>query len=282
MNNCSSAQLSVMDVDGAFTRDLEDNLEDSHTRADQPCMQNFFVMRHGHRLDDFDRKWVYTAPRPWDPPLTEAGKMRAWDKGKKLRAEGWNITRILCSPFLRCVQTAVEVTTALCLLESSSDSQSSRGAIIDPSMVKVSIEYGLAEVMNRLAIRCGSIPPQGPSTLEIAELYALFPAGTTDISVQAIWPKLPSWVETMDAAHSRYSSTFQAAADMFPRENILCVTHGEGVGVSVAMRQRVHVYGVDYCGYSHAQRPIYSFSSDSVKAGEFELLTEPDQSGVFF
>jgi phosphohistidine phosphatase SixA len=72
-------------------------------------VQNLFVMRHGERMDDAEPSWVAEAARPWDPPLTEKGHLQAQEKGKKLRSEGFLVTRILVSPFLRCVQTTAGV-----------------------------------------------------------------------------------------------------------------------------------------------------------------------------
>lgn len=72
-------------------------------------VQNLFVMRHGERMDDAEPTWLATATRPWDPPLTEKGHLQAQEKGKKLRSEGFLVTRILVSPFLRCVQTTAAV-----------------------------------------------------------------------------------------------------------------------------------------------------------------------------
>jgi hypothetical protein len=109
-----------------------------------PHVQHLFVMRHGERLDDADPSWVPRTDRPWDPPLTETGKQQAWEVGKKLRSEGWGITRVVVSPFLRCVQTAAQVVTALCLVDDDDSShhaaasESSQDAVIDPSKVKVS------------------------------------------------------------------------------------------------------------------------------------------------
>lgn len=242
-----------------------------------PRMQHLLVMRHGDRMDDAQPSWIVTAPRPWDPPLTELGKWRARETGRRLRRQGWNITRILCSPFLRCVQTAAEMVLALAALDSSAAGD----VAIDPSKIKVSIEYGLSEVMNTLAIRVSNIPPEGPTTLDLGELEALLPAGTVDHSVERMMLKLPEWPETLDAAYQRYVKTFQAAADMFPKENVLCVTHGEGVGVSVSKFQ-VSVHQVNYCAVSHAQRSVYNFSTPP-EAGKFELITEPgDESGICF
>lgn len=109
-----------------------------------PHVQHLFVMRHGERLDDADPSWVPKTDRPWDPPLTERGKQQAWEVGKRLRTEGWGITRVVVSPFLRCVQTAAQVVTALCLVDDDDSShhaaasESSKDAVIDPCKVKVS------------------------------------------------------------------------------------------------------------------------------------------------
>ena len=56
---------------------------------------------------------------------------------------------------------------------------------------------------------------------------------------------------------------------------------GEGVGVSIsAFKEDTHVYAVEYCAYSHAQRTIFSYTTDGFNAGKFEVLTESDQSGI--
>ncbi|KAG6544246.1 hypothetical protein Mapa_014349 [Marchantia paleacea] len=280
--------ISELKEEASLSRPVagESSAEESNP-GEKPYMQNLFVMRHGERRDDADELWVESAPRPWDPPLTEKGKYQAWIVGKRLRKEGWNITRVLVSPFLRCVQTAAEVITALCLVDSSSDASNSRDAVIDPSKVKVSFEFGLSELMNARAIRR---PPDAatngsqdiPWHLELSQLAAMFPAGTFDGSVKSIWPQIPAWRESTADAHQRYATTLLSVANKFVRENVLCITHGQGVGVSVAEFQFL-VYAVDYCAHSHVQRPIYSFSPDgSFSAGEWELLTESGPSGVLY
>eukprot|EP00252_Welwitschia_mirabilis_P013057 TRINITY_DN28873_c0_g1_i1.p1 TRINITY_DN28873_c0_g1~~TRINITY_DN28873_c0_g1_i1.p1 ORF type:complete len:259 (-),score=52.35 TRINITY_DN28873_c0_g1_i1:355-1131(-) len=248
------------------------------------AVQNLFVMRHGERLDNCDPQWVRTAPRPWDPPLTERGKIQAWNAGKRLRAEGWNITRVFSSPFLRCVQTTAEVVSALCAVHDDAHGLPgcSSGVSIDPSRVKVSIEYGLCEVLNYLAIRC---PPTSDASwiLDHFELEAILPAGTIDRSVEPLWKELPKWQETTEGAHNRYSTTIKALADKFPQENVICVTHGEGVGVSVSsFVEDVFVYSVDYCAYSHAQRSITNSMEGTLDAGKFNVLTESGHSGILF
>lgn len=175
--------------------------------------------------------------------------------GKRLRKEGWNITRVLVSPFLRCVQTAAEVITALCLVDSSSDPSSSREAVIDPSKVKVSFEFGLSELMNARAIRR---PPEEataqdiPWHQELSHLAAMFPEGTFDSTVKPIWPQIPAWRESTADAHQRYATTLLSVANKFVKENVLCVTHGQGVGVSVAEFQFLVYAVVLLCTFSCA------------------------------
>ena len=39
--------------------------------------QSLFIIRHGERLDNVDFRWLRSAARPYDPPLTEKGKEQA-------------------------------------------------------------------------------------------------------------------------------------------------------------------------------------------------------------
>ncbi|KMS99973.1 hypothetical protein BVRB_1g018150 isoform A [Beta vulgaris subsp. vulgaris] len=235
--------------------------------------QNVLVMRHGDRMDNFVPTWVSTAERPWDPPLVDAGKSRAFKVGNEFRTQlGFPIHRVFVSPFLRCIQTASQVITAIC----SDDSLS-----FDPSKVKVSIEYGLCEMLSREAIRPEFAPKDGDFRFNISELEALLPAGTVDHSAERIYQEMPRWEETVLGSRSRYENVIQALADKYPRENLLLVTHGEGVGTSVStFKKRAVVYEVNYCAYSHASRCITFGESGSSTAGSFQLLTVPGVTGI--
>ncbi|KAL2892526.1 Protein UBASH3A-like protein [Bienertia sinuspersici] len=237
--------------------------------------QNVLVMRHGDRMDNFVPSWVTTAERPWDPPLFDAGKTRAFKVGNEIRTQlNFPIHRVFVSPFLRCVQTASEVVSALC---ASSDG----GSAINSSKVKVSIEYGLCEMLNREAIRPAYAPKDGDFCFNISELEAMLPAGTVHNTVERIYQEMPRWEETVLGSRSRYEQVIQALADKYPRENLLLVTHGEGVGTSVSsFKKRAVVYEVNYCAYSHAKRSITIGENGSVKAGDFQLLTNPNETGI--
>ncbi|KAJ8466481.1 hypothetical protein OPV22_029033 [Ensete ventricosum] len=229
-------------------------------------VQNVLVMRHGDRIDHLEPLWVAHASRPWDPPLAEGGLIRAWTTGKRLRGVGFPIHRVLVSPFLRCLETATEVIRALCCVVVDDDDTrllamgTSQDAVLDPSRVKVSIEFGLCEMLNSQAI-----------------------AGTLDHSAESIYKELPQWEEYLLEARKRYTSVIQALSDKYPNENLLLVSHGEAIGASVASFQEdAMVFEVEYCACCHLQRNILSNSSQAFSTENFRVLTESGQTGVSY
>ncbi|KAF7051450.1 hypothetical protein CFC21_059687 [Triticum aestivum] len=225
--------------------------------------QRVVVMRHGDRLDHAEPMWPANKPRPWDPPLTDAGVLRAWTVGKRIRAQaaadGYALHRVLVSPFRRCLQTAAQAVAALCAVPDDA----ALAAVLDPSAnvpleasrVKVSIEYGLSEMMNVEAM--GAIVSQIAPGVEkwfpdLAELEAILPPGTIDHSTEPLFSEVPKWGESVRGARIRYASLIKALADKYPDENLLLVTHGEGVGSSVACfgATGMEVYEVEYCAYT--------------------------------
>lgn len=152
--------------------------------------QNVVVMRHGHRLDNFAPLWVSTAARPWDPPLYKDGLTRAFNTGRDLRNNlGFPIHRVFVSPFLRCVQTAGEAISGLVSPVDDPNAGAGPGPI-DTSKVKVSIEYGLCEMLNHVAIRPQSAPKDGEFGFKVSELEALFPDEIVDSSVEPVYKEV--------------------------------------------------------------------------------------------
>ncbi|XP_010275366.1 PREDICTED: uncharacterized protein LOC104610449 [Nelumbo nucifera] len=246
--------------------------------------QHVIVMRHGDRIDNFQPLWVATASRPWDPPLTDTGKTRAFCTGRKLRKNlGFPIHRVFVSPFLRCIQTAAEAVSALCAVQDNPLNMTSENVAVDPSKLKVSIEYGLSEVLCREAIRPTLAPKDEKFVFDISKLEGMFPAGTVDRSVERVYQEMPKWEESVMAARARYERVICALADKFPRENLLLVTHGEGVGVSIsAFLKDATVYEVEYCAYAHTQRPITFNTSQTFTAGNFKVCTRNTDSGICY
>eukprot|EP00972_Heterocapsa_arctica_P035462 5219174-Heterocapsa_arctica.AAC.1 len=65
-----------------------------------------------------NRDWVPTAERPWDPPLTPLGRLQAWRLGHRARHHAARlglrpVSRVLSSPFERCVETAASAAQAM-------------------------------------------------------------------------------------------------------------------------------------------------------------------------
>ncbi|XP_016506465.1 uncharacterized protein LOC107824229 [Nicotiana tabacum] len=238
--------------------------------------QNVLVMRHGDRLDNFEELWVMKADRPWDPPLHQDGKIRPFCTGQKIRSNmDFPIHRVFVSPFLRCVQTAAEVVRALCDVadhncEANVLSSNSESVVIDPSKIKVSIEYGLCEMLNLVAIRSNAAPKDGDFKFNISQYEAELPAGTVDHTVEPVYKKLPEWQETLESARARYVEVVKALADKYPSENLLLVTHGEGVGsIFTELNKDATVLEVEYCGHVLAKRTIQFGENQSFTAGEF-------------
>ena len=90
--------------------------------------------RHGNRLDAADKKWHLTSPTPYDPPLTYGGFLQARQVGNQIsnyleqaklddevsqNGAALSATRrrfkivIHSSPFLRCVQTSIGISSGL-------------------------------------------------------------------------------------------------------------------------------------------------------------------------
>lgn len=117
------------------------NPTSSKSETMNPKYQNIIVMRHGDRIDNFDPLWISTAPRPWDPPLVEEGRVRAFCTARKFRnLFNYPLHRVFVSPFLRCIQTAKEAVIALSALNDNPEALTGDSLAIDPSKLKVSLQ----------------------------------------------------------------------------------------------------------------------------------------------
>ncbi|KAL7919708.1 hypothetical protein ACQKWADRAFT_187794 [Trichoderma austrokoningii] len=111
---------------------------------------HIFIIRHGNRLDAADKQWHFTSPTPYDTPLTYGGFLQARQVGNqissileqaKIDAEvtkngaGLSGKRrrfrvvIHSSPFLRCIQTSIGISSGL--------AQTAPDSIYQPSDVVV-------------------------------------------------------------------------------------------------------------------------------------------------
>lgn len=126
-------------------------------------VRGIVLVRHGERIDRYlesiGQDWISTAPRPQDPILSEGGSKDAYRVGTLLKGIG--ATRILCSPFIRTVQTAHYIAEALGLGENS-----------------VHVEYGLIEECKSFRGKNpndGPLPSWDPLVLPLEELAKYSP-----------------------------------------------------------------------------------------------------------
>lgn len=81
----------------------------SMTTATALSRKNIYFARHGERIDWIDKAWIKSAERRVDPPLSPYGLQQAHELGIFVGTLQPRITHIYSSPFLRTLQTAVQV-----------------------------------------------------------------------------------------------------------------------------------------------------------------------------
>jgi hypothetical protein len=123
-----------------------------HREATAPASSSstplrLLIMRHAHRQDEAQPDWAAQEAarggRGWDPPLSATGRAQADAAAARLLAwqqqSGICIAAVLCSPFLRCLQTAAAAARAL-------------------GVPVLHLSWSLAEALCRLGTPC----PDGP------------------------------------------------------------------------------------------------------------------------
>ncbi|MCH8506951.1 MAG: histidine phosphatase family protein [Ectothiorhodospiraceae bacterium] len=88
----------------------------SNRSSNNQTPQTIWIARHGHRYDFQYPDWFETAPRRYDPPLSEQGLQQAQELAQRLEREydqGSSRLTIVSSPFRRCVTTANAVAERL-------------------------------------------------------------------------------------------------------------------------------------------------------------------------
>ena len=72
------------------------------------------LVRHGERADDSQAEAPPYPPPDFDPPLTSKGRQQAFKSGQVLKHSlKPTSVRILSSPFLRCLETAINIAKGL-------------------------------------------------------------------------------------------------------------------------------------------------------------------------
>ena len=169
-------------------------------------LQTIYIIRHGDRFDFNmgEAKWKEIAQRPLDPVLSDLGLHQSILLGKffeEKKKQGKKVTRVVTSPFVRCIQTCNPIAGAFDL-----------PVCVDNSLWEVVFT---SEVMPKLEERACYFP-------------------RIDTTYQSIFkpePDEPFPVECME----RYGKAGAGLIERFKDEEALVIcTHAAGVAALVA------------------------------------------------
>lgn len=204
-------------------------------------------MRHGERLDAADPSGWFKSPAakryPFDCPLSPKGRLQVGEVARELaRKSSSSFSCVVSSPFLRCVETSVEVCRALGL--------------------PICIDMQLGEVFGPACFGEWSAP--GPSRRNPDEVMASVPPDIRAVAPVDFIGEEPAWPESIEDARLRMVTRVEQYAEWAARlegANFLLVTHGDCVGACLTLAlagadgtlSKV-VDKVDYCGYALLER----------------------------
>ncbi|XP_048622952.1 uncharacterized protein LOC106415931 [Brassica napus] len=155
---------------------------------------------------------------------------------------------------------------------------SSKDGDVKTGEYEVAIEYGLCEMMNSVAIWPEVSPKDENFDFNISDLEAMFPEGMVDHNVDPIYKEMPKWEETVEGCKERYVKVVKALADKYPTENLLLITHREGLETTFStFFKDITVLEVEDCAYVQLRREVSSKDGDA-ETGEYEVA----QSGIRF
>ncbi|KAJ9454736.1 Protein UBASH3A-like protein [Diplonema papillatum] len=174
-----------------------------------PAHMALLIARHGEREDYVDTEGFYKSDwgveRPWDPKLTEEGKWQARELGKRVKLEVERrglkpVTKVLTSPLVRCVQTAVEANKAL-------------------GVEELCVEEGVVEALCENWFRTWSVPGAnaqwgGPPTCRMGVAVP-----EADLHPLAVDGPVSVWIPTLDQLKGwfpgvKFSGTYSSVLPM--------------------------------------------------------------------
>lgn len=163
-------------------------------------IQSIYLIRHGQREDFENPGWKTTAARPYDTPLSATGFRQARDVGYTLKSA--DIGLLFASPFLRALQTADAIASALNL--------------------PIRVEMGFCEWLNPA---WQDTAPVLPTTLEAHRQFARVDLNYHSIG-SARFPEIDERIQVM----ARVRTTLTAIIGHHPEQNIAIVAHGSPLG----------------------------------------------------
>ncbi len=200
--------------------------------------QTIWLARHANRLDFVHPEWFNTAPRRYDPPLSEDGLLQAEKLAQRLQTE--SIKHIFVSPFLRTIQTAYPLAEKLAL--------------------PLKLDTGLGEWHNP------DWMTEKPETHPRKELESLYPL--IDWNYRS--PLIPQYPENLPQLEQRTKKTIENILANF-HNNLLIVSHSNSVlGIAQALLGSEVIINTPLCSLSKIVRS--STKTDLVLNGDTSHL----------
>lgn len=196
-NNCYQLKTRAEVIgylDTIYKTDKKHIIELIASKFENTVQNALFFVRHGLRIDHIDKKWKSPNGRSFDPPLSPEGKVQAQKLATRLKTEG--ITQIICSPAIRCVETASEVAKIL--------------------EINICIEPGVGEFINS---RVFTDPPTFFTAQELSGMYSQI-----DLTYVPVLEKVAN-VETFEQLDKRCEQVVNGLKDKI-QQRTLVVTHG--------------------------------------------------------
>eukprot|EP00927_Polykrikos_kofoidii_P049361 TRINITY_DN43427_c0_g1_i1.p1 TRINITY_DN43427_c0_g1~~TRINITY_DN43427_c0_g1_i1.p1 ORF type:complete len:436 (-),score=58.95 TRINITY_DN43427_c0_g1_i1:97-1404(-) len=208
------------------------------------------VIRHGERADDNwcsgDGVWTLSEDFrrfPVDPPLSDVGMQQTGEIASVVRAfvdEGEEFHSIVCSPYFRCLQTAVGICLEL------------------GPQCHILVDYSLGETFGPPLMGQDGPPASVVRPMSDAVAYCQSRGVRCNPVALGQWP---TWPEYTRAARRRFANAFlgYVASCAEAQQNFLVVAHADCVAAALAIMPpqggRV-AQRVDYGGMFLAKRKV--------------------------
>ena len=201
-------------------------------------MNFLIVMRHSKRVDSIENgRWDDMDKRPYDTPIS--CKNLPVEQGKKLIEYG--ITKVVCSPFRRCLETAALVCREI-------------------GVTEVIVDKGFGESMSAVRrINDRRLPPGSPDSayclqyLSKEESEFTLRGLNSDLSISDVLGEKPSYTEDHEEGYQRYIATVERYLNSIESESdhgsVLVVSHGDTVASIGEQLCNYDVYSVNECGF---------------------------------
>jgi len=195
------------------------------------------VVRHAERADaSWDSQWCSSKDAlefPVDPPLTALGGEQAHGVGLELQRRapsgGWGV--VVCSPYLRCVQTAI--------------------AICRATNCPLMLDHQWGEVVTESHALITKTKRLYRSHAALAQLVQ--DSGVELRNLGRIAGRVVNKAESIPQARMRYAACLLKYVDRarLSRTSVIIVTHGEALlpALALSVDKCPQINRVDYCSY---------------------------------